>query len=206
MRVRVSVETRMKSRLDRWTGANTNGPWLGTCSRPWISSRKYGRASTANRPRMAPYAKRSSRVGGWTSTASTRRVGGVAGAARPAGLAGSVAASLIDPPGQVGDDLVDGHVAGVELDGVVRQAQRIGLAPLVVSVAPGHVGRHRLVVEIRHLGGPPLGPDLGAGGQVHLEHGVGEHHSADVPPLQDPAGPLVRPLPLPPHELGPHLG
>ena len=78
----------------------------------------------------------------------------------------------------------------------------VGLPALVEGVAPGHVGGHRLVVEPGDLGGPALGPHLGAGAQVHLEHGVGEHDRADVAALQHAAAPLVGPLPLAAHQLG----
>src|SRR5918994_7130706 len=181
MRVRVSVDIRMKSRLDRCTGARTNGPWAGMCSRPRLSRRKQSLARPKKSPRIAPYALRSSRVGGWTSTGSMR---GGAGSASASG-------SGIDSPGQVDDDLVDGHVTRVELDGVVGLAQRVSVAALVEGVATRHVGGHGLVVEIGDLRGPALGPNVGPGGQVHLEDRVRKDDRADVTPLQHAATSVV---------------
>ena len=70
-----------------------------------------------------------------------------------------------------------------------------GLAALVEGVAAGEVGGDGLVVEVGDLLAAALGPDLGIGGQVHLELRVGEHDGADVATLEHAAAPLGRPTP-----------
>src|SRR5690606_38808755 len=112
--------TSRKSMFDRWTGASTKGPSVGTLSRPTISSRNqiFVRATTS--ARTTPYATRSSRVGGWTSTGAARTVS----AGRRASGCGGSAGSAIGPPRQELHDLVDVEVTGVHLDGVPGPAQR----------------------------------------------------------------------------------
>src|SRR4028119_1392189 len=50
MRRRVTASTRAKSAFDRWTGASTNEPVFGTCSRPRTSRRHHSRAKPSRRP------------------------------------------------------------------------------------------------------------------------------------------------------------
>src|SRR4029453_12970904 len=133
------------------------------------------------------------------STVSTRAAAASAGptGAGAGAISATSSASVIQPPGQLVDDLIDGHVAGVELNGVLGPPEGIGLAALVECVTPGHVGGDRLVVEVRNLCRAALGTDLGAGVQVHLEHRVREHDRSDVAGPHHAARPLVRPLPPP---------
>ena len=88
----------------------------------------------------------------------------------------------------------------------VGLAQRRVVPALVEGVAAGQVGGHRLVVQVGHLLGPARGPDLGAGVEVHLELGVGEHHRADVAALHHAAAALGGPLPLAAAHLVAHPG
>src|SRR3712207_942752 len=93
------------------------------------------------------------------------------------------------------DDLVDGEVARVDLDGVVGGLQRRVLALHVLLVAQQLVLQRDLVVGAQ-LVGAAAGALLGAGGQEDLQLGVGRDDRADVAALGDPVLAVVEHLAL----------
>src|SRR5690606_11352618 len=58
--------------------------------------------------------------------------------------------AIPQPPHDLVDDLLDRHVARVQLERPLRDPQRGRLPPLVEGVAAGHVGGDGLVVEPGH--------------------------------------------------------